>query len=66
MNWPPGSAPFSEAFTAGIETVVQGQMTPLTGWRFPDFPAGKTWCPRVLSVEGVQGGGCFPDSSAPP
>ena len=63
---PPGSALFSEAFPAGIETVVQGQMTPLTGWRFPGSPAGKTWCPRVLSGEGVRGGGCFPDSWVPP
>ncbi len=32
---PPGSVPFHWAFTAGIETVVQGQVIPLIGWRFP-------------------------------
>jgi hypothetical protein len=29
------------------------------GGAFPDFPAGKTWCPRVLSVEGVRGAAIF-------
>ena len=36
--------------------MVQGQITPLTGWRLPQFSAGKSWCPYVLSVEGVRGG----------
>ena len=51
---PPGSAPFHWVFSPGIETVVQGQVTPLTAWRFPGSPAGKSWCPRVLSGRGCR------------
>ena len=38
---PPGSALFSEAFTAGIETVVQGQVT---------IPAGDVTFPWPMNV----------------
>lgn len=53
-----------EVTTAGIETVDQGLMTLLTGWLSTGFPARKKGCSGVLSVEGGQGGGCFPDDSA--
>jgi hypothetical protein len=45
---PPGSAPFHWVFSVGIETVVQGPVTPLTGWRFPRFTAGKNMVPSHL------------------
>ena len=51
---PPGSAPFSEVFSPGIETVVQGPVTFLTGWRLSLIPCRENMVPHALTSGGVK------------